>query len=65
MSERPRKSSGQITFAAWQLVIDGAQSYVEDALDEEGEHHPEDWAAIVKEAQRVITAMREGDVGWK
>lgn len=57
-----RISRGQIEDQALKLVCDGAQSYVEDALDEEGEFHPDDWAAIRKEAQWLIDGFRNREM---
>lgn len=50
---------------AWTLILNGAESYVEDAVDEDGSFTADEFEEITSRAMEVIKGLRkEKDVQW-
>ena len=50
---------------AWTLVLNGAESHVEDAIDEDGSFTPAEYEKITSRAMEIIHDLRiEKDVQW-
>ncbi len=51
----------EITRAAYEQIIEGAQSMLDDWIDEEGEYSREDYFKIRKRASWLLSQLREKD----
>lgn len=51
-------NNAEIRQAAWEILLSGAESYLEDWIDEEGEYG-KDYEAIFKEAFELLHGLQE------
>ena len=50
---------------AWTLILNGAESHVEDAIDEDGSFTPDEYEKITSRALELIKQLREEkDIAW-
>ena len=50
---------------AWTLVLNGAESHVEDAIDEDGSFTADEFEKITSRALQIIKELREEkDIYW-
>lgn len=57
------RGHGDVDREAWKLVLEGAESHLDDVIDETGEYSPEDWDRVTDRAVELTRELRAEHIG--